>query len=155
MCMNCVDESTEKFLLHPEIIAELKAIPQVIMKHEEEVQANVITRAQRLQKEREEAEASVDEEVREDEGKSENESESDETSDESSITSDRIRQENDACESDNLLEFQDSDEDMRDKGLPIATLFEEAEEDGEQVMQRADAQKFEEEQRKDESLKAW
>src|SRR6218665_1102192 len=34
--------STEKFLLHPEIIAELKAIPQVIIKHEEEVQANVI-----------------------------------------------------------------------------------------------------------------
>ena len=61
--------SKEKFLLHPEIIAELKAIPQVIMKHEEEVQANVITRAQRLQKEREEAEASVDEKVREDEEK--------------------------------------------------------------------------------------
>src|SRR6218665_882232 len=37
--------SKEKFLLHPEIIAELKAIPQVIIKpkHEEEVQANVIT----------------------------------------------------------------------------------------------------------------
>src|SRR6218665_1646353 len=46
--------SKEKFLLHPEIIAELKAIPQVIIKREEEVQANVITRAQRLQKEREE-----------------------------------------------------------------------------------------------------
>src|SRR6218665_2889601 len=59
--------SKEKFLLHPEIIAELKAISQVIMKHEEEVQANVITRAQRLQEEREEAEAIVDEEVREDE----------------------------------------------------------------------------------------
>src|SRR6218665_673439 len=93
----------EKVLLHPEIIAELKAITQVIIKHEEEVQANVITRAQRLQNEREEAEISDGEEVREDEGKSENESESDETSDdESSITSDRIRQENDACESDNL-----------------------------------------------------
>src|SRR6218665_1151551 len=49
--------STEKFLLHPEIIAELKAIPQVIIKHEEEVQANVITSAQRLREEREEAEA--------------------------------------------------------------------------------------------------
>src|SRR6218665_811000 len=57
--------SKEKFLLHPEIIAELKAIPQVIIKREEEVQANVITRAQRLQKEREEAKAS-DEEERED-----------------------------------------------------------------------------------------
>src|SRR6218665_2027513 len=45
--------SKEKFLLHSEIIAELKAIPQVIIKHEEEVQANVITRAQRLQRERE------------------------------------------------------------------------------------------------------
>ena len=147
--------SKEKFLLHPEIIAELKAIPQVIIKREEEVQANVITRAQRLQKEREEAKAS-DEEEREDEGKNENESESDETSDdESSITSDRIRQENDACESDNLLESEDSDEDMRDKGLPIANLFEEAEKDGEQVMQRADAEKFEEEQKSDESLKAW
>src|SRR6218665_830834 len=43
--------SKEKFLLHPEIIAELKAIPQVIIKREEEVQGNVITRAQRLQKE--------------------------------------------------------------------------------------------------------
>src|SRR6218665_3383309 len=148
--------SKERFLLHPDIIAELKAIPQVIIRHEEEVQANVITRAQRLQKEREEAEASDDEEVREDEGMSETESESDETSDDgSSITSDRIRQENDACESDNLLESEDSDEDMRDKGLPIASLFGEAEEDGEQVMQRADAQKFEEEQKSDESLKAW
>src|SRR6218665_2200059 len=145
--------SKEKFLLHPEIIAELKAIPQVIIKREEAVQANVITRAQRLQKEREEAKAS-DEEDRENEGK--NESESDETSDdESSITSDRIRQENDACESDNLLESEDSAEDMRDKGLPISNLFEEAEEDGEQVMQRADAEKFEEEQKSDESLKAW
>src|SRR6218665_2608943 len=55
--------SKETFLLHPEIIAELKAIPQVIIKREEEVQANVITRAQRLHKEREEAEASDDEEV--------------------------------------------------------------------------------------------
>src|SRR6218665_80968 len=64
--------------------------------------------------------------------------ESDETSDEkSSITSDRIRQENDACGSDNLLESEDSDEDMWDNGLPIANLFEEAEEDGEQVMQEA------------------
>src|SRR6218665_2894460 len=44
-------ESKETFLLHPEIIAELKAIPQVIIKREEEVQGNVITRAQRLQKE--------------------------------------------------------------------------------------------------------
>jgi len=43
--------SKEKFLLHPEIIAELRAVPQVIIKHEEEVQANVITRAQRLQEE--------------------------------------------------------------------------------------------------------
>src|SRR6218665_876484 len=128
--------SKEKFLLHPEIIAELKTIPQVIIKREEAMQANVITRAQRLQKEREEAKAS-DEEEREDEGKNENESESDEQSDnESSITSDRIRQENDACESDNLLESEDSDEDMWDKGLPIANLFEEAEEDEEQVMQR-------------------
>src|SRR6218665_2611369 len=142
--------SKETFLLHPEIIAELKAIPQVIIKHEEEVQTNVITCAQRLQKEREEAEAGDDEEEREDEGNSENENESDETSDEeSSITSDRIRQKNDACESDYLLESEDSDEDMRDKGLPIASLFEEAEEDGEQVMQRADAQKFEEEQKSD------
>src|SRR6218665_3683514 len=89
--------STEKFLLHPEIIAELKAIPQVIIKREE-VQANVITRAQKLQKEREAAKAS-DEEQRENEGKNENESKSDETSDdESSITSDRIRQEKAACE---------------------------------------------------------
>src|SRR6218665_1635949 len=87
--------SKEKFLLHPEIRSELKAIPLVIIKREEEVQANVITRAQRLQKEREEGEANDDEEEREDEGKSENESKSDETSDdESSITSDRIRQEN-------------------------------------------------------------
>src|SRR6218665_2672022 len=152
----CIAEmgSKEKFLLHPEIIAELKVIPQVIMKHEEEVQANVITRTQRLQNEREDAEAGDDEEEREDEGNSENES--DETSDEeTSITSDRIIQENDACESDNLLESEDSDEDMRDKGLPIASLFEEAEEDGEQVMQRADTEKFEEEQKSDESLKAW
>src|SRR6218665_3437209 len=48
----------EKFLLHSEIIAELKAIPQVIIKREEAVQANLITRAQRLQKEREEAKSS-------------------------------------------------------------------------------------------------
>src|SRR6218665_2410261 len=68
--------SKEKFLLPPEIIAELKAIPQVIIKREEAVQANVITRAQRLQKEREEEKAS-DEEEREDKGKNENESESD------------------------------------------------------------------------------
>jgi len=53
------------------------------------------------------------------------------------------------------IESEDSDEDMRDKGLPIASLFEEAEEDGEQVMQRADAKKVEEEQKSDESLKAW
>ena len=53
------------------------------------------------------------------------------------------------------IESEDSDEDMRDKGLPIASLFEEAEEDGEQVMQRADAKKLEEEQKSDESLKAW
>ena len=114
--------SKEKFLLglHPEIIAELKAIPQVIIKHEEEVQANVIKRAQRLQKEREEEEAMNNEEEKEDEGNSENESESDETSDdESSITSDRIRKENDACESDNFSESEDSDEDARDKGLSV------------------------------------
>src|SRR6218665_817932 len=112
--------SKEKFLLHPKIIAELKMIPQVIIrpKHKEKVQANVITRAQRVQKERDEAEAGVDEEEREDEGNSETEKESNETSDEkSSITSDRIRQKNDACGSDNLLE--------------------EGEEDGEQVMQEA------------------
>ena len=36
---------------------------------------------------------------------------------------------------------------MWDKGLPIANLFEEAEEDEEQVIQRADAEKFEEEQK--------
>ena len=71
------------------------------------MQANVITRAHRLQKEREEAKTS-DKEEREDEGKNENESESDESNDdESSITSDRVRQENDACESDNLLESED------------------------------------------------
>ena len=69
---------------------------------------------------------------------------------------DRNRQENDACESNNLLESEDSDEDVRDKGLPIiASLFEEAEEDEEQVMQTADAKKFEEEQKSDESLKAF
>src|SRR6218665_2577676 len=147
--------SKKQFLLYPEIIAELKDIPLVIIKREEEMQANVITRAQRVQKEREEAKAS-DEEEREDEGKNENESESDEQSDDkSNITSDRIRQENDACESDNLLEYEDNDEDMWDKGLPIANFFEEAEEDGEQVMQRVDAEKFEEEQKSDESLKAW
>ena len=69
--------SKEKFLLHPESIAELKAIPQVglIIKHEEDVQANVITRAHRLQKERDEAKAS-DEEDREDEEKNENSIES-------------------------------------------------------------------------------
>ena len=79
----------------------------------------------------------------------------DETSDdESSITSDRIRQENDACGRDNLLESEDSDEDMWDKGLPIANVFEEAEEDGEQVMHRVNEEKFEE-QKSDASLKAW
>src|SRR6218665_3080661 len=116
--------SKEKFLLQPKFLAKLKMIPRVIIrpKHEEEVQANVITREQRVQKERDEAEAGVDEEESEDEGNSETEKESDETSDEkSSITSDRIRQENDACESDNLLESEDSDEDMRDIGLPIAS----------------------------------
>ena len=41
------------------------------------------------------------------------------------------------------------------QGLPIGSLFEEVEEDGEQVMQRADAKKFEEEQKNDESLRAW
>src|SRR6218665_3517020 len=91
-----------------------------------------------------------------DEDKNENESESYEQSDDkSSITSDRIRKENNACESDNLSESEDSDEDMWDKGLPIENLFEEAEKDGEQVMQRADAEKFEEEQKSYESLKAW
>ena len=44
---------------------------------------------------------------------------------------------------------------MRDKGLAIASLFEKAEEDGEQVMQRAGAEKFEEEQKSDDSLKAF
>src|SRR6218665_645115 len=148
--------SKEKFLLHPELVAELKAIPRVIIEHEEEVEATVITRAQRLQKEREEAEASDNEEEKEDEGNSENENESDKQSDDqSSITLDRIRQENDACESDNLLESEDSDEGVRDKRLPIASLFEEAEEDEEQMMQKADAKKFEEEQKSDESLKTW
>src|SRR6218665_2670247 len=52
--------SKEKFLLHPKIIAELKMIPQVIIKREE-VQANVITRAERVQKGRDEAEKGVDE----------------------------------------------------------------------------------------------
>jgi len=47
---------------------------------------------------------------------------------------------------DNLLESEASDEGVRDKGLPIACLLEEAEEDKEQVMQRADAKKFEEEE---------
>src|SRR6218665_565179 len=81
----CVEgmESKETFLLHPEIIAELKAIPQLIIKREEAVQANVITRAQRLLKEREEAKAN-DEEEREDEGKNKNESEGDEQSDDKS-----------------------------------------------------------------------
>jgi len=125
----------------------------VIIKHEEEVQANVITRAQRL---REEAGAIDKEEEKEDEGNSEKKNESDEQSDdESSITSHRIRQENDACESDNLLESEDSDEEVKDKGLRIESLFEEAEEDGAKVMQRADAKKFKEEQKSDESLKAW
>ena len=41
------------------------------------------------------------------------------------------------------------------KDCRLQNLFEEAEEDGEQVMQRADAEKFEEEQKSDESLKAW
>src|SRR6218665_681127 len=129
---------------------------QLIIEHEEEVHANVITRAQRLQEEREEAEAIDNEEDKEDERNSEKENESDKQSDdESSITSDRIRQENDACESDNLLESKDSVEEVRDKGLPIASLFEDAEEDEEQVMQRADAKKFEKEQKSDESQKAW
>ena len=106
--------STEKFLLHvhPEIVAELKVIPQVIIKHEEEVQANVTTRKQRL---REEAEAIDNEEKKEDEENSENENESDEQSDEESRKpSDRIRQENDACERDNLLQSEDSDEDVHE-----------------------------------------
>jgi len=55
--------SSEKFLLHSEIFAELKAIPQVTTKHEEEVQANVTTRAQRP---REEAEAADSKEEKED-----------------------------------------------------------------------------------------
>lgn len=37
--------TTEKFLIHPEIIGEIKAVPQVTIVHEEEVQVNVITRA--------------------------------------------------------------------------------------------------------------
>ena len=95
-------------------------------------------------------------EEKEDKGNNEKEKKSDEQSgDESGITSNGIRQENDAYESDNLLESEDSDEDVRDKGLPIASLFEEAEEDGEQVMQRVNTRKFEEEQKSDESLKAW
>ena len=119
------------------------------------MQANVITSAQRLREEREEAEANDNEEEKEHEGNSEKENDSDEQSDdESSMTSDRIRQENDACESDNLLQSEDNDEDVRNKGLPIASLFEEAEEDGEQVMHRADTKKFEEEQKSDESIKA-
>ena len=39
--------------------------------------------------------------------------------------------------------------------MSITSVFEKAEEDGEQVMRRADAKKFEEEQKNDESLKAW
>jgi len=39
--------------------------------------------------------------------------------------------------------------------LPIASLFEEAEENREQKMQRADAQTFEEDQKSNESLRAW
>jgi len=79
--------STEKFLLHPEIIAELKAIPQVIIKHEEEVQAIVITHAQRL---RQEIEAVDSEEENEDEGNSENES--DEQGDDGNIGQNQIRE---------------------------------------------------------------
>ena len=104
-------ERTKKFLLHPEIIADLKAIPQVTIEHEEEVQANVITRAQKL---REEAQAADSEEEKEYEENSEKENESDKQGDgEASITSDRNRQENNACESDNLLEYEDSDEGVR------------------------------------------
>jgi len=104
-------ERTKKFLLHPEIIADLKAIPQVTIEHEEEVQANVITRAQKL---REEALAADSEEEKEYEENSEKENESDKQGDgEASITSDRNRQENNACESDNLLEYEDSDEGVR------------------------------------------
>src|SRR6218665_1082550 len=41
------------------------------------------------------------------------------------------------------------------KDCQLQVCFEEAEEDGEQVMQRADAKNFEEEHKSDESLKAW
>ena len=78
-------------------------------------------------------------------GNNEQEDDSDEQSDEeSSITSERNRQENGACESDNLLESEDSDEDVKEKGSTTTCLqlFEEVEEDGEQVTQKADAKKF-------------
>lgn len=92
----CEKSSTEQFLLHPEIIAELKAIPQMPVKHEADVQANVIMRAQR---QREEAQV-TDGEDNESKGMCQQENESDDQSDqETSETYDTNRQENGAPES--------------------------------------------------------
>jgi len=143
--------SIEEFLFHPEIMAELKAVLQVIIEHQEEMQANVITRAQRL---REGVEVNDREEENEVEGNSEKEDDRDEQSDdESSITSGK-KTDKRVVHMKAITYWNQkiySYEDVKEKGSTVTSLqlFEEVEEDEEQVMQRADAIKFEEEQRSD------
>src|SRR5688572_23959433 len=139
--------STERFLLHPEIIAELKAVPQVKM-IQGDVQANVTTRLQSQRKK------VVDvEKESETESSSEEENESDEQQSlmQDGITAEMSEQEMAACKNGNLNETKEDNE----CDVEIADLFQEDEKDEEQQMQIADAKKFEEQQRQDESLKAW
>src|SRR6188768_1963864 len=135
--------STERFLLHPEIIAELKAVPQVKM-IQGDVQANVTTRLQSQRKK-------VVEVVEESETESSSEEENESDGQQDGITAEMSEQEMAACKNGNLNETKEDNE----CDVAIGDLFEEDEKDEEQQMQIADAKKFEEQQRQDESLKAW
>ena len=139
--------STERFLLHPDIIAELKAVPQVRM-IQGDVQANVTTR---LQSQRKKVVNVEEESETESSSEEENESDDQQSLMQDGVTAEMNEQEMAACKNGNLNETKEDNE----CDVYIGDLFEQDEKDEEQQMQIADAKKFEEQQRQDESLKAW
>src|SRR5688572_10771461 len=141
--------STERFLLHPEIIAELKSVPQVNI-GQGKMQVNVTTRAQSQRKEVEETESEIETESSSDD---ENESVDHrlQQSIQDGVTSETNKQEMAACKNDNLNEMTKDNE----GDVDVAELFKEGEKDEGIQLQIIDAKKFEEQQRKDETLKLW
>ena len=140
--------STERFLLHPEIIAELRAVPQVNI-GQGSMKVNVTTRAQSQRKEVEE-----NEKESETESSSEDENGSDDRQirkRQDGVTSEINKQEMAACKNDDLNETTKDNE----SDVEVAELFKEDGKDEGLQMQIVDAKKFEEQQRNDESLKSW